>query len=491
MVTFLQNFHVFSGASCRTKHGGPCEIIFYLIQKKGNQEMFKYTKRILGVSLAAIMAVSTFAGCGGGDTTSSNGSSSGGASSGAPTAKQATIDDIMADADLAMGKEDNVKLKVWGPQETLELLQKQCDEFADNFTKLGKKITIECVAQGESDAATNVKTDPSKAADVFGFASDQGLDLFKGNYVSPVRASFIDAVKGDNLETAYSTVLYKGADDESEIPYAYPETGDNGYALFYDKRILSEDDIKSMEGIMAVCEDKQKKFAFNLGDGFYGCVIPFTAGGTLGLSEDQQTMVLKYDFDKVNAVAKAFYDLCGESNFFKDENVNQTLVSGFKNGTYACGVVGSWKTNDIEKALGENMGVAKLPTIKVDGEDKQLISLHGYKSIGVNAKSKYPITSQSLAFFLTSEAKQKQRCEEVGWGPSNKALSESELVTGDVALSAIYEQQQYSLPQINILMPFWTPTGTYGAYVVNKDKKHDDATMKQQYDDMVENITTQ
>lgn len=448
--------------------------------------MFKYAKRILGVSLASLMAVSAFAGCGGGETASS-GDASGDAST--VEVKQYTLEEVMADATIAMGDEDNVSLKVWGPQDSLELLQKQCDAFIENFKALGRTITIECVAQGESDAPAQIKTDPDKAADVFGFASDQGLDLFKGGYVQQVRLNFRDAIKNQSLEGAYSTVTYQGADDTEPGVYAFPETGDNGYALFYDKSVLSEEDVKTMEGIMAVCEEKEKKFAFNLGDGFYGCVIPFTAGGTLSLSDDQSLQVLNYDYDAVKKVSQAFVDLCADSDFFKDEDVNTTLVSGFKNGTYACGVVGSWKANDIATALGDNIGCVKLPTINVDGEDKQLISVYGYKNLGVNAKTKYPLTAQALAFYLTGEECQTQRCEEIGWGPSIKSLAESELVTGNVALSAIYDQQQYSLPQVNILTAYWAPTGTYGAYLVNPDKEHDDATMKEQYDAMVENIT--
>lgn len=466
----------------------PCKkysLIFYS-ERKGIK-MFKYTKRILGVSLASLMAVSAFAGCGGNTGSESNNSGSGDANT--AEVKQYTIDEVMADASIAMGDEDNVTLKVWGPQDSLELLKKQCDAFVENFKEQGKTITIECVAQGESDAPAQIKTDPEKAADVFGFASDQGLDLFKGGYVQQVRLNYRDALKENNLEGAYSTVTYKGADDAEEGVYAFPETGDNGYALFYDKRILSDEDVKTMEGIMKVCNEQEKKFAFNLGDGFYGCVIPFTAGGTLSLNEDQSLQVLNYDYDEVNKVAQAFVDLCSTSKFFKDENVNQTLVSGFKNGSYACGVVGSWKIKDIEAALGENMGCVKLPTIKVDGEDKQLISVYGYKNIGVNAKSKYPLTAQALAYYLTSEECQKQRCEELGWGPSIKSLAESELVTSNVALNAIYEQREFSVPQVNILTAFWAPTGTYCAYLVNPDKNHDEASMKESYDNMVENIT--
>lgn len=449
--------------------------------------MFKYAKRILGVSLASLMAVSAFAGCGGNN--GGNGSGNGSDNSSKVEVEQYTIDKVMSDAKIAMGDEDNVTLKVWGPQDSLNLLKEQCDAFIENFKKQGKTIKIECVAQGESDAPSQIKTDPEKAADVFGFASDQGLDLFKGGYVQQVRLNYRDAIKSNTLEGAYSTVTYKGADDAEEGVYAFPETGDNGYALFYDKRVISEEEVKSMESIMKVCNEKEKKFAFNLGDGYYGCVIPFTAEGTLSLNEDQSLQVLNYDYDKVNKVAQAFVDLCSTSKFFKDENVNQTLVSGFKNGSYACGVVGSWKIKDIEGALGENMGCVKLPTIKVDGEDKQLISVYGYKNIGVNAKSKFPMTAQALAYYLTSEECQKQRCEELGWGPSIKKLAESDLVKGNVALKAIYEQQKYSLPQVNILTAFWAPTGTYSAYLVNPDKKHDAKSMKESYDNMVDNIT--
>lgn len=449
--------------------------------------MFKYAKRILGVSLASLMAVSAFAGCGGNN--GGNGSGNGSDNSSKVEVEQYTIDKVMSDAKIAMGDEDNVTLKVWGPQDSLNLLKEQCDAFIENFKKQGKTIKIECVAQGESDAPSQIKTDPEKAADVFGFASDQGLDLFKGGYVQQVRLNYRDAIKSNTLEGAYSTVTYKGADDAEEGVYAFPETGDNGYALFYDKRVISEEEVKSMESIMKVCNEKEKKFAFNLGDGYYGCVIPFTAEGTLSLNEDQSLQVLNYDYDKVNKVAQAFVDLCSTSKFFKDENVNQTLVSGFKNGSYACGVVGSWKIKDIQGALGENMGCVKLPTIKVDGEDKQLISVYGYKNIGVNAKSKFPMTAQALAYYLTSEECQKQRCEELGWGPSIKKLAESDLVKGNVALKAIYEQQKYSLPQVNILTAFWAPTGTYSAYLVNPDKKHDAKSMKESYDNMVDNIT--
>lgn len=452
--------------------------------------MFSKSKRIVGIVLAALMVASVFAGCGDNNSSSTPASGSGNASgtSSQQEIKNITVDEMMADAQVAMGDEDNVKLKVWGPQDSVALLTKQCQAFADNFKKLGRTIDIEVVPQGESNASAQVMTDPDAAADVFGFASDQGLALFKDEYLLKVRLNFVKPIQEANIEEAVNTATFQTANDDKPYLYAYPETGDNGYALFYDKRILSEDDVKTLEGLMKVCDEKQKNFTMEMGDGYYGCVIPFTGGGTLELEDDLETQKLNYDYEKIGPVAKAFADLLSTSKYFKNESVNSTLVSGFKNQTHAAGVIGSWAIKDIKKALGDNMGVAKLPTIKVDGEDKQMVSIYGYKNIGVNAKSKFPMTAQSLAYYLTGEACQKQRVEEIGWGPSIKTLVESDLVTKDEALSAIYEQQKFSLPQKDIISGWWSPTGTYGAYIVDSKKQHDDATMKEEFDNMVETI---
>lgn len=462
--------------------------IFYFSEKEGNK-MFSKSKRVVGVLLAVLMLAAVFAGCDGSTGGTSSAGDSGTSSGGSATQiESVTVDEMMADAQIAMGDEDNVTLKVWCPQDALEVFKKQCDAFVENFKEQGRTITIEVNPQGESDAQAQVRTDPDAAADVFGFASDQGLALFKDEYLLKVNLRYVEPIQETHMEEAVETAMFQSASDDQAYLYAYPEEGANSYALFYDKRILSEDDVKTLEGIMEVCNAEQKNFLMEMGDGYYGCVIPFTGGGTLDLEDDLETQILNYDYAQIGPVAQAFSDLCATSQFFKNESVNSTIVSGFKNGTHAAGVVGAWKIADIEGALGENMGVAKLPTINVNGEDKQMISIYGYKYLGVNAKTDFPLTAQSLAYYLSGEECQRQRTEELRWGPSITSLIESDLVQNDVALKALYDQQAYSLPQKNIVTGFWTPTGTYAAYVVDSTKEHDEATMQQQYDDMVEVI---
>lgn len=450
--------------------------------------MFGKTKKIAGVLLASAMIATAFAGCGGGgtDTSSTAGGSSEGSSSAAPEVKAITVDEMMADAEKALGTEgtaEEVKLKVWAPADAVKVFQEQCDAFAKNFSD--RKITIEVVAQEESDAAANVMNDPSAAADVFGFASDQASKLYPGGYTAQMRADYAAAIKESNLD---------GAIDVSQKDgnlVAFPETGDNSYFVYYDKGAISEDEIKSMEGIMKVCNEKDKKFIMNLGNGYYGCVIPLTAGGTYELAEDGTTQVLNYDKDKVVKVAKSFADLLANDKHFVNDDTDKVLVSQLKTGKALAGVSGTWKSKAIKAALGDNFACAKLPSIKVDGTDTDMVSMYGYKLIGVNSNTKYPYTAQALAYYLTGEKCQTERMEKLGWGPSIKALSESDTIKNDPCLSAVYDQQKHSFPQIGLAGSFWDPTGAFGSYIVEKSNDLSEEGIAKAYDSMVTSITAQ
>lgn len=61
--------------------------------------------------------------------------------------------------------------------------------------------------------------------------------------------------------------------------YAYPMTADNGYFLYYDKSVLSEDDVKSMDTLLAKADASGKKFMMSLNDAWY--VYSFYAGAGL------------------------------------------------------------------------------------------------------------------------------------------------------------------------------------------------------------------
>lgn len=446
--------------------------------------MFSKTKRVAGVMLAATMIATAFAGCGGnsGEGASSSQAGSGTASSAAES-KAVTVDEMMADVEYALGTEgtdSEVSLKVWAPSDALNVFQKQCDDFVKNFSD--RKIKIEVVAQGESDAAANLMNDPEASADVFGFVSDHASKLYPGQYVAPVRADYANAIKETNLEGAINV-----ATNEGNL-VAFPETGDNGYFIYYNKSLISEDEIKSLEDIMKVCGEKDKKFIMNVGNGFYGCVIPLTAGGTYELDADGN-QVLNYDKEKTVKTAKAFADLLANDSHFVNDDTDKVLASNLKTGKALAGVSGTWKLTAIQNALGDNFACAKLPTIKIDGTDTDMVSMFGYKLIGVNKNTKYPYTAQALAYYLSGEKCQKERMEKLGWGPSITSMVEGEDVQNNVCLKAVYEQQKHSVPQIGLAGSFWDPTGAFGAYCIEKKNDLSEEGIGKAYDNMVTSIT--
>lgn len=433
---------------CGSALGTCAEIIF----RKRESQM----KKVIALLLAAMMMVAVFASCTGGDTNTSSGNA--GTDSTVSDANTGTDTGFNVDA-AVMDGEQGASLKVWGPSAYVKLLKKQCDAFVKLYPD--QNITIKVVAQGESDAGTQIMQDPQAGADVFGLPSDQLADLVKSGTLAKVNAKFAENVKATDLEAAYNASTIDGT------LYAYPETG-NGYYLVYDKSVVSDDDAKTLEGILAACKKAGKKFIMDAGNGFYACMFMFTGGLKYdGLDKNGTQQFNDYDEDEVVATLKAFSKLMHEyAGTFTSLDVGN-IPSGFAStksraSTCGAGIDGTWDSAADKEALGKNFGAAKLPTINVDGEDKQIVSMYGYKMIGVNGSSKYPKTSQVLAYYLSSEECQKQRCEELGWDPTNNAVIESDVVKNDAAISALVEQSQHAVAQVNLASTVWNPVANLG-----------------------------
>lgn len=422
-------------------------------------------KKILAILMAGVLTATAFAGCGGDASSNSGSSSKAGESSGSTaTGVNASVVDA-----AYFGDEDNVKLKVWAPDAAVNLVKQQIESFKKAYSD--KKFDITVVAQGEQDAATQMLNDASAAADVFSFPSDQLNKLVDAGVIAPVAKGFTDYVTSSNSEDTIK------AGTSKNTLYAYPETNDNGYYMVYDNTVVTEEDAKTLEGTLAACKKAGKKFIFDAGDGFYACTFAFTAGAKIdGLEEDGITQkFVKYDEDEAVKTLQAFAKLIKEyKGTFTSLNV-KNVASGFKNGTCGAGVDGSWDTKVNQDSLGDKFGAAKLPTIKVGDEDKQLVSMFGYKYIGVNGSSKYPNSAQILALYLSGEECQKQRTEELGWGPSNVNVQKDKVVTESPVLNAIKDQTQNSCTQVNIASTFWTPMGNLGNKLVAEEWNPDDA----------------
>lgn len=425
-------------------------------------------KKVLAILLAGMMTATAFAGCGGGDTKSS---AAGGESKAADGSKAeassaaAKIDPSWPDAKL-FGDETDIVLKVWAPDAAVPLVTKQVEAFKAHYADVKFK-NIEVVAQGESDAATQIINDPDKAADVFGFPSDQLDKLVAAQVLSPVTKGFASTV-----EASHGAESINAIKTESGDLLAYPEAN-NGYYLVYDNTALTADDAKTLEGTLAACKKAGKQFVMDCGDGFYACTFAFTAGVKInGLNAEGTQQFADYKEDDAVATLMAFAKLMKDYKGTFSSQQPANISTGFKNGKVAAGVDGSWNSKADKDALGDKLAAAKLPTINVNGTDKDLVSLFGYKYIGVNSHTKFQRSAQILAYYLTGLDCQKERATELGWGPTNTAAQEA--ASSDPLLQAASAQSANAVPQVNIAPTFWTAMGTLGSTMYKDDWKPED-----------------
>lgn len=120
-------------------------------------------------------------------------------------------------------------------------------------------------------------------------------------------------------------------------------------------------------------------------------------------------------------------------------------------------ICGTWGSSAAKEALGDNYGVAELPSFTVDGKSYHLGSYSGCKLMGVKpqADATKGAVLQQLALYLTNAECSLERYEAQGWGPANKEAMENEKVKADAALLAFNAQAPYSVSQGNIHGSWW------------------------------------
>ena len=358
-----------------------------------------------------------------------------------------------------------ITLTVWGAEEDQEMLKAMCASFAE--ANPDKEYKFLFGVQSESDAADKVLNDVTSGPDVFSFASDQINKLYAGGALARVGGAIEENIK--NINTASSidaaTITINGEDQL----YAYPCTEDNTLFLYYDKSVIGEDDIDSLDDLLDAAQAAGRTVHFKLNDDGWYLSSFFFAVDELGYNvtyDDKmvETAVdINYNNEKGLAVMRALANYINHPALVIQTDDSKLIAGLTPNADgkveVAAGVSGTWNAASIEGLLGENMGVAKLPTVKIGGEDKQLTTYMGCKLVGVNGFSQNKAEAHKLAQWLTNEQNQLIRFQTRGFGPSNKVIAASEAVQSDPVISAVVEQAQYSRAQKSVPSQYWTPMG--------------------------------
>ncbi len=330
-------------------------------------------------------------------------------------------------------KTEGVSLKVWVPQNQLDsgIITAQQEAFAAAHPEWDITWTTEVV--GEDVAKENILKDVEAAADVFLFSSDQLVELVNAGAIARLGGETEKMVKETIAESVQATAMV--GDAVYGIPFTH-----NTFYMYYDKTLMNEEDIKTIEGIVnKETPDDVYNFYFESGGGWKLGAWYYGAGLSV-FGEDGYDMEAGVDWNNETGVAVTEYliDLINNPKVAYDQEISVSeLIENHRLGVW---FDGSWNDQNWVKILGDDLGRAVIPTYNLNGEDIQLKGFYSSKCIGVNATSKNMEAAVAFAAFLGNEENQLLRFEKSGQIPANINASNSEVVQNDPLAAVIAEE---------------------------------------------------
>lgn len=347
----------------------------------------------------------------------------------------------------------DVNLTVWCAEEDAALMDQIISSFKSQYSDTNFTISVSGVA--ESECKTTLLGDVNQGPDVFTFADDQLATLAAAGVLKPIEES--EDIISRNTEASVAAATL--GDDL----YAYPLTADNGYFLYYNKKYLSDSDVETLDGILNVAASNGKKFSMDWNSGYYLYAFYGNTGLQVGLNDDGISNYCTWNSTDGSItgidVAQAMMDISSNSGFVNGGD--SVLTEGAADDSVIAGVSGVWSAVALKEAWGDNLGAVKLPTYTCNGQQVQMASYAGYKMVGVNSYSSNKDWAAKLADWISNEQNQTLRFNMREQGPSNSKAAASGEVASSVALSAVYQQAEFSSLQ-RIGAAYWDASARLG-----------------------------
>jgi len=365
-------------------------------------------KRILALSLAAAMVVGALASC------------------------TKTVEPAPSSAVEAR----DITLTLWGSEGDNAFLKEVSAEWAKAYADENedvKSVTVDVQIKGEDVAGNDALNDIEAAADIFGVANDQLSGLSAANAIYKMPAEIVDQIKAVVGDASIASTLCNGE------YYGFPYAPNTAEILFYNKTLYTEDEVKDLGTML---EKQLDGGATNLiadvNSAWNSMTWLATAGAELFTGGDKTVNTLNK-----TEVTDMLVWLQEQVNAKKivDTDSAEDAAALLKEGKAGALFYGAWAKGNFSDALGENYGVAELPSLN----GKHLTCFGGSKLLVLNATTKEPEAALALAQYIISEDSQLKRFKDVGQTPTAVNLANNADVKADPAVAAEVAQGAYTI----------------------------------------------
>lgn len=405
-------------------------------------------KKFLAMLMVAVLTLGVLAACGPQRETGNEGGNSGAEGEGTTTE----------------GVDKPESLTVWVNDD--EKQKAALDEiFAAYKEETGIEVKTNAMAMLDQVEALALDGPAGKGPDVFFGPHDRIGDIVLRGLAEP-----IDLGEDASLysETAINAVTVDG-----EV-YGVPQVLET-YGMFYNKDLVSAEDIATMEGLMKVAEEQtdesQDKYGFLMEATNFYFVYPFFAGNGGYVFNNDGSGFDASDIGLANegaveggALIQSWFD-----NGYIPKEINGDIMSGlFTDGKVATVLTGPWNIATYKEALGDKLGTATLP--KLDNGDVPK-SFVGVKTWMLSSYSENQEWAIDLMKFITKYDNAMKYYQAAGEMPALQEALDSEEIANDEIIGAFAEQTQFGEPMPNIpqMQQVWDPMGSALQFIANGD----------------------
>mgnify|MGYP000403933481 CR=1 FL=1 len=341
---------------------------------------------------------------------------------------------------------------IWVGEEVQEFYQGKANEYieqydADPTNQYLFPHEIEIRAADTGTAAGVFLDDPSAGPDVLTVAHDNLGRLTGGT--SPaiypiISPDLIAQIEEQNPESFLDVIKadFEGDTYTFGVPYEA-----QALILYYNKAYLTEEDVQTWEGIWSVASENEVRATTVTGtDGFNNSFLvlaSYADTGEMPVEIYRGGELSNTEFVNDGAISVMKW---GQRFFSDPYGVDQGSDSGWEvdldNEQTLSVIGGAWHFNAAQAALGDDLGVAVLPTFTITEDDAygsvdagtvmQSGTFADTKMFVINKRSEHLIYLEDILLFLTHKDVQEESFLENGTLPAYKnALSEFDGMDGD------------------------------------------------------------
>lgn len=386
----------------------------------------KSTKKIVSLLGVAVLAL---VGCKGAGT-----SSSAADSTSTPAASSTTVDISKL----------NYEFNVASPNEQTAWVKTQVEKYLKDNGYTNCTVKSSVLEEGSLDGISDWGTGP----DIYAYPADKVLSLYSKGALAKVPAKMKTQMITDMGESPVSSCTL------GDNAFGFPFTT-NSYFLYYNTDLVSADQAKTMDGLIAANKEHDLKMNFKFSDGWYGIpsLMTFGAKWTINLNEDAtaiSSVAADFDSDAGVKAAKGIISCIRNEDFLSNDDTQAAPITS--NG-YGAIATGNWNQTKYAEAVGaDKLKATVLPTLTVDGDTKPMKNFTGYKEYGINPKGYGTDTVKAgiefaIGNYLVSKDVQLARYAQFKSSPINKVAAADASVADDQTVAAVNNMSTYTIPQ--------------------------------------------